>query len=164
MQKGFDVAVPLEFPSVMEEAAKSTGRSVYRFYRCTNDNSDKKARELAAAQPFLNDGIVLALNALEIIAKSYMTLGRFLESIPELATENRFLKVDCPPQRILGKLSENGGGISEGIFMGEEGNRVLVRSNRRGDGLYMYAESFSQESAKALCDDIEKKIREIMKK
>ena len=162
MKKGFDVAVPMEFPSVMEEAGKSAGRSVHRFYRCTNDNSDKRARELAAAQPFLFDGLVLALNALEIITASYMTLGRFLETMPELATENRFLRIKCPPQRILSRLADGTTGTGEGIFLGEEGNRVLLRSNRRGDGLFMFAESYSQESAKALCDSVEKRVRELL--
>ena len=162
MKKGFDVAVPLEFPSVMEEAGKSTGRAVHRFYRCTNDNSDKHARELAAAQPFLFDGLVLALNALEIITSSYMTLGRFLETMPELATENRFLQIKCPPQRILSRLADGTTGTGEGIFLGNEGNRVLLRSNRRGDGLFLFAESYSQESAKALCDSVEKRVRALL--
>ena len=164
MKKGFDVAVPLEFPSVMEEVGKSTGRAVHRFYRCTNDNSDRHARELAAAQPFLFDGLVLALNALEIITGSYMTLGRFLESMPELATENRFLQIKCPPQRILSRLADGTTGTGEGIFLGEEGNRVLLRSNRRGDGLFLFAESYSQEAAKALCDSVEKRVRALLDK
>ena len=162
MEKGFDVAVPMEFPSVMEELAKGTGRAVRRFYRCTNDNSDKHARELAATQPFLFDGLVLALNALEIITASYMTLGRFLETMPKLATENRFLKIKCPPQRILSRLADGTTGTGEGIFLGEEGNRVLLRSNRRGDGLFLFAESYSQESAKALCDSVEKRVRALL--
>ena len=162
MKKGFDVAVPLEFPSVMEEVGKSAGRAVHRFYRCTNDNSDKRGRELAATQPFLFDGLVLALNALEIITDSYMTLGRFLETMPELATENRFLRIKCPPQRILSRLADGNAGTGEGIFLGEEGNRVLLRSNRRGDGLFMFAESYSQESAKALCDSVEQRVRALL--
>ena len=162
MGKGFDVAVPMEFPSVMEEVGKSTGRAVHRFYRCTNDNSDKRARETAATQPFLFDGLVLALNALEIITASYMTLGRFLERMPQLATENRFLQIKCPPQRILSRLADGTTGTGEGIFLGEEGNRVLLRSNRRGDGLFLFAESYSQEAAKALCDSVEKRVRALL--
>lgn len=162
MEQGFDVAVPLEFPSVMEEAAKGTGRRVYRFFRCPNDNGDKKARELAAAQPFLFDGLLLALNALEIISRSYMTLGRFLESSPHLATENRFIRIDCPPQRVLSRLAKDASSSSEGVFLGDEGNRVLLRSSRNGKGLFMYAESRSQETAKALCDDVEKRVRTLL--
>ena len=162
MKKGFDVAVPMEFPSVIEEVGKGTGKTVHRFYRCTNDNSDKRARELAATQPFLFDGLVLALNSLEIITKSYMTLGRFLEAMPELATENRFLRIKCPPQRILSRLADGTTGTGEGIFLGEEGNRVLLRSSRRGDGLFLFAESYSQESAKALCDSVEERVRALL--
>ncbi len=164
MQKGFDIAVPLEFPSAVEEAAKLTGKTVRRFYRCSNDNSDKGARELAASQPFLFDGLMLALNALQIISSSYMTLGNYLEKLPKLETENRFLRIHCPPQRILSKLAEGSGGTGEGVFIGEEGNRVLLRSNRRGDGLFLFAESYSQETARALCDDVELKVRMMLEK
>lgn len=162
MSRGFDVAVPLEFPSSMEEGAKAVGRQVRRFYRCSNDNSDKGARELAASQPFLFDGLMLALNALEIITASFVTLGKYLESMPHLATENRFLRIHCPPQRILSKLAQSSDGVSEGVFLGDEGNRVLLRSSRQGDGLFLYAESYSQETAAALCDSVEKRVRELM--
>lgn len=162
MEKNCDVAVPLEFPSGVEEAARQTGRKVYRYYQCPNDNSDSKARLIASAQPFLFDGLILALNALEIISASYMSLGQYLETMPELATENRFLRIHCPPQRILGKLAEEAGGVSEGVFLGDEGNRVLLRSNRRGDGIFMFAESYSEETAKALCDNVEEKVRRLL--
>ena len=164
MQKGFDIAVPLEFPSTVEETAKLTGKTVRRFYKCSNDNSDKGARELAASQPFLFDGLLLALNALQIISVSYMTLGNYLEKLPKLETENRFLRIHCPPQRILSKLAEGSNGVSEGVFLGEEGNRVLLRSSRQGDGLFLFAESYSQETAKALCDDVELKVRMMLEK
>lgn len=163
MERGFDVAVPLEFPSIIEEAAKVTGRTVLRYYQCTNDNSDRHARELASVQPFLFDGLILALNALEIISSSYIGLGQFLETMPELVTENRFLKIHCPPQRILSSLASGANGVTEGVFLGEKGNRVLLRSSRNGDGLFMFAESYSQETAKALCDSVEAKVREMMK-
>lgn len=161
MEKGFDAAVPIEFPSTAEEAAKNTGRTVKRFYSCSNDNGDKEARELAAKQPYLFDGLILALNALEIISSSYMSLGQYLETVPELATENRFLQIHCPPQRIISRLAA-AGGTAEGVYLGDEGNRVLLRSNRRGDGLFLFAESLSQETAKALCDEVEKRVREII--
>lgn len=162
MERGCDAAVPLEFPSGIDEAARLLGREVYRFFQCPNDNSDNKARTIAAEEPFLFDGLILALNALEIISSSYMSLGQYLETMPEFATENRFLKIHCPPQKILGRLAEAVGGASEGVFIGEKGNRVLLRSNRRGDGIFMFAESYSQETAKALCDDVEKRVRELI--
>ncbi len=161
MEKGFDAAVPVEFPSTLEEAAKNTGRTVKRFYSCSNDNSDKQARELAAKEPYLFDGLILALNALKIISSSYMTLGQYLQTLPELATENRFLEIKCPPQRILSRLA-SAGGTTEGVYVGEKGNRVLLRSNKRGDGLFLFAESYSEETAKALCDEVEKKIGKIL--
>ncbi len=164
MEKGSDVAVPLEFPSVIEEAAKSTGQTVKRFYKCTNDNSDKEARILAANQPFLFDGLILALNVLQIITESYVGLGQYLKTIPDLKSENRFLTVHCPPQRIISKLASGQNDFSEGVFLGKQGNRVLLRSNRKGDGLYMYAESYSQETAKALCDEVESAVRKLLGK
>ncbi len=164
MQKGNDVAVPLEFPSVMEEAAKSAGQEVKRFYQCSNDNSDKEARILAANQPFLFDGLLLALNALQIITESYVGLGQYLKTIPDLKSENRFLCIHCPPQRIISKLAKDQNSYSEGVFLGQQGSRVLLRSSRKGDGLYMYAESYSQETAKSLCDEVEEAVRRLSDK
>ena len=164
IQKGHDVAVPLEFPSVMEEAAKSAGRDVKRFYQCSNDNSDKEARILAGDQPFLFDGLLLALNALQIITESYVGLGQYLKTLPDLRSENRFLCINCPPQRIIGKLAKAQSSYSEGVFLGQQGSRVLLRSNRKGDGLYMYAESYSQETAKSLCDEVEEAVKRLSDK
>ena len=164
MEKGRDIAVPLEFPSVIEEAAKSTGQTVKRFYKCTNDNSDKEARMLAADQPFLFDGLILALNALQIITESFVGLGQYLKTIPDLKSENRFLCVHCPPQRIIGKLASGQNEFSEGVILGKQGNRVLLRSNKKGNGLYMYAESYSQETAKALCDEVEAAVKKLLER
>lgn len=164
MEKGQDIAVPLEFPSVMEEAAKSTGQRVRRFYKCTNDNSDREARILAANQPFLFDGLILALNVLQIITESYVGLGQYLKAIPDLKSENRFLCIHCPPQRIIGKLASGQNEYSEGVILGKNGNRVLLRSSRKGDGLYMYAESYSRETAKALCDEVEGAVRKLLER
>lgn len=166
MENGCDFSVPAEFPSSAEEIAKITNRNVYRFFLCPNDNSDKSARDLALSEPFLFDGALLALNSLKIISKSLMKLEQFIENIPQFALENRFLRIQCPPQRILSRLAENSGGKSgmgEGIFLGEKGNRVLLRSNKRGDGIFLFAESRSSETAKALCDEAEKAAKEIIK-
>lgn len=169
MEKGQDVAVPLEFPSVMEEAAKSISKTSYavkRFYQCSNDNSDREARELAANQPFLFDGLLLSLNALEIITQSYVSLGQYVDSIPQLKRENRFLTISCPPQKIISRLAKGQNSqYSEGVFLdgvGESKGRVLLRSNKKGNGLYMYAEAYSQETAKALCDDVEERVRKML--
>ena len=119
---------------------------------------------LAADQPFLFDGLILALNALQIITESFVGLGQYLKTIPDLKSENRFLCVHCPPQRIIGKLASGQNEFSEGVILGKQGNRVLLRSNKKGNGLYMYAESYSQETAKALCDEVEGAVKKLLER
>ena len=159
-----EIAVPVEFPSVAEFMAESLGGKVFRYFRCPNDNSDEKAREIARNEAFLFDGIVLALNVLEILTSELITLHDYVFSLPQFAQENRFLRINIAPQKVLNSFLNENCSIGEGVVVGDSGERVLLRSNKRGDGLLLYAESVSTETAKALCDDIEKRVNEFLSK
>ena len=162
MKKGFDVAVPMEFPSALERVGKELGREVKRFFRCSNDNSDREARKIALSQPFLFDGAVLALEVLAIVTAEFVTLGEYLRRLPEFICENRFIPIDVPPQKILNRLPNKNGGNGEGVLLKGADSRVLLRSSRRGDGLFLFAEGCSAETARELCDEAEKKVRELL--
>jgi mannose-1-phosphate guanylyltransferase/phosphomannomutase len=165
MQGGFDVALPNEFAACADFLADSYGRKVCRFFRCSNDDSDAPARELAAGQLFLRDGAILALNVLEYLARNNLTIENAVKSIPQFACESREVEINCPPQRIISWLCTSGAtGRGEGVLVGKNRGSVLVRSSKRGDSLVLLAESLSSETAAELCDSTENLIKKLMNK
>ncbi|MDR2558611.1 MAG: NTP transferase domain-containing protein [Oscillospiraceae bacterium] len=163
---GCDVALPADFPSAADVLAERYGRRVQRFFACSNDDSDKKARATAESEAFLWDGAYLALFVLGWIARDGASLIEAARSLPEFNRESRVILIDCPPQRILGKLCKGKMGCGEGIIISGEGEarggRVLLRSNKKGNALFLMAESVSAETAKSLCDDVETEVKRLM--
>jgi mannose-1-phosphate guanylyltransferase/phosphomannomutase len=166
MQNGFDVALPQDFAGCADFLAESCGKRIHRFFRCSNDSGDGYARELAAKQPFLRDGAVLALNVLEYLAQSNQSIESAVKALPQFASEWREVQINCPPQRIITMLCANRGnsaaGAGEGVLLGDAGRNVRVRSARRGKSLFLLAESLSSETAAELCDSAEKLIQKLM--
>jgi mannose-1-phosphate guanylyltransferase/phosphomannomutase len=166
MQSGHDVALPNDFASCADYLATSYGRKIHRYFICSNDNSDSHARKLAARQMFLRDGAVLALNVLEYLAENNMTVGDALNGIPQFVSERREIEINCPPQRIISKLcsAKSSHGIGEGVLLGNNRENVIVRAGKRGNSLFLLAESLSSETASELCDNAENLIKRIMEK
>lgn len=162
LKGGFDVSLPADFPSAADFLAESFGRKIHRFFSCSNDNSDKTARKIAESEAFLWDGAYLSLFVLGWVTRENITLNDAANALPEFNRENRVVIINCPPQRILGKLCGTDTGIGEGIIIDRESNRVLLRSNKKGNALFLLAESASQETAKALCDDVEAMVKKLM--
>ncbi|MCL2077611.1 MAG: sugar phosphate nucleotidyltransferase [Oscillospiraceae bacterium] len=185
LKGGFDVALPADFPTAADLLAEKFGRKVHRFFSCSNDNSDKRAREIAQSETFLWDGAYLSMFVLGWLAREKgekgekISLEEAAERLPEFNRENRVVLINCPPQRILSRIcrGENGAsslsglsGLGEGIIVdSQSGNddeactsRVLLRSNKKGDALFLMAESASSETAKSLCDDVEAMVKRLM--
>ncbi|MCL1823410.1 MAG: sugar phosphate nucleotidyltransferase [Oscillospiraceae bacterium] len=161
---GFDAALPADFPSAADALAKNFGRKIHRFFNCSNDSSDKEARDVAESETFLWDGAYLALFILGWLTRDKISLEEAASALPEFSRENRVVVINCPPQRILSKLCKGKGktGIGEGITFDRDENRVLLRSNKKGNALFLMAESASSETAKSLCDDIEAEVKRLM--
>ncbi|MCL2018611.1 MAG: sugar phosphate nucleotidyltransferase [Oscillospiraceae bacterium] len=163
---GCDVALPADFPSAADVLAARYGRRVHRFFSCSNDDSDKEARKIARSETFLWDGAYLALFVLGWIARDKRSLAEAALSLPEFSRENRVVVINCPPQRILSRLCAGNMGLGEGIVLEDLGgsatDRVLLRSNKKGNALFLMAESASRETAKSLCDDVEALVKKLM--
>ncbi len=155
---GNDTALPFSFPHTAETAAEQYGKNILRYYASSMDDSDEEARKLAAEQLYMRDGFIMALKALRYMTDSGMTPAELIASLPKSSTAGRFIRVSCPPQRVLGRLKavpeEN-----EGAVIVEDGERVFLRPDKRGTGIFLYAESFGTETAASLCDRTEKMIR-----
>jgi phosphomannomutase len=160
MQQGLDVALPHEFASCADLIAESYGRKIHRYFRCSNDSSDAYARKLAENQMFLRDGAVLALNVFEYLTRNNMTLENAVKAIPQFVCERREVEINCPPQRIISMIcASTACGKGEGILIGDNRENILIRSSKRGDSLFLLAESLSAETAAELCDSTEKLIK-----
>lgn len=159
---GEDVALPFAFLSAADYVAEKYGRKIYRFYVSSMDDSDSEARELAAGQMFLNDGFILVTSVLKYLAENNVTLDEAIAALPKFTSMNKFIHISCPPQKILNKIGNVRHSEKEGVLISEDGERVFLRSNKRGDGLYLFAESFSSETAAQLCEKTERLIEKAM--
>ncbi|MCL1903779.1 MAG: sugar phosphate nucleotidyltransferase [Oscillospiraceae bacterium] len=163
MKNGNDVALPNDFAAAADFLAASYGRQIHRYFLCSNDSRDEYARELAARQPFLRDGAVLALTVLRELSTSGMSISAAVKAIPQFASVRREVAINCPPQRIISRLCETGCGKGEGVLIGDSRENVLIRSAKRGNSLFLFAESLSSETAAQLCDNAEDLIKNMMK-
>ncbi len=162
LEKGGDVALPFSFPRAADFISERYGKKIYRFFASSMDNRDLKARKIAAEQPFLFDGFVLAATVLRYLAEHSLSLKEAIASLPEFTGINRFIYISCPPQKILNKIADGTPAENEGVMISGDGERIFLRSNKKGNGLYLFAESFSSETASELCTRTEKLIRDIM--
>lgn len=155
---GHDTALPFSFPHSAEDAASAYGGKILRYFASSMDDRDEEARRLAENQLFMRDGFALALKVLSYMSELALTPAEALASVPHSCNAGRFIRVNCPPQRILSRLKavpeENEGAV---LASGDE--RVFLRPDKRGTGLFMFAESFGTETAASLCDRTEKLIR-----
>ena len=161
--RGHDTALPNDFPHTAELVAQQYGGSIIRYYASSMDNRDRQARELAAKQRINTDGFLLTLKVLLFLYEQGCSPKEALAMLPRSSTEKRFIRISCPPQRLFGRVGavpeEN-----EGAVISDEDKRVFMRPDKRGTGLYLYAESFGTETASSLCDKAEKLLRDAMDK
>lgn len=161
---GEDVSLPFAFLSAADFVAEKYGRKIYRFYTSSMDDSDLTARTLVTKQKFLNDGFVLVTSVLKYLAENNITIDEAISALPKFTAMNKFIHISCPPQKILNKIDNIRHSEKEGVIISEDGERVFLRSNKRGDGLYLFAESFSSETAAQLCERTERVIEELINK
>lgn len=162
LRKGAETALPFAFPRVADVMAEQLGGKIHRFYASSMDNRDAEARRIAAEEKFLYDGFVLAVQVLKFISENKLTIPEALELLPKFSEIRKFIYISCPPQKILGRISGDTS-ESEGVVISGDGERIFLRSNKKGNGLYMFAESASSETAAELCAKTEKLIKDIMK-
>lgn len=163
MSEGNEVALPFSFPQAADYAASQYGMKIHRYYASSLDDSDREARSIAAEQPFLYDGFILAVTVLRYLAENSMTIEDAIDSLPKFSEISRFIHISCPPQKILKKIMNGQTSENEGVVISDDGERIFMRSNKKGTGLYLFAESFSSETAAQLCEKAEKMIKSIMR-
>lgn len=162
LKKGMETALPFAFPRAADILAEQMGGRIHRFYSSSMDNRDMTARKIAESEKFLYDGFVLAAEVLGYMAEKKLTIPEMLELLPKFSGMKKFIYISCPPQKILGRINNGYPTENEGVVISGDGERIFLRSNKKGNGLYLFAESASSETAAELCIKTEKLIKDIM--
>ncbi len=151
--QGCDIALPHNVLFDMESICENYGTSAYRYNACTNDSSDSTARRIARTEPFITDGCVLAINALKYAFKQNMSFDAAVKALPPFEREKRYVPLEgVTAPDMLRRLSDESGRAAEGVMIERENGKVLIRSDRRGKGLFLFAQSVNAETAAELCD------------
>ncbi len=157
-ENGNDTALPFSFPHTAEKCTAPFGRDILRYFASSMNDRDEQARTLAAEQLYMRDGFALALKCLRYMHEHCLSPADIAGMLPRSTSADRFIRVNCPPQRVLGRLKavpeEN-----EGAVLTANGERIFLRPDKQGRGIFMFAESFGTETAASLCDRTEKLIR-----
>ena len=158
MRKGRDVAVPYDAPEFLDNLAENCGRRVWRYLSTPADSSDSRARQLAEKQPFVRDGLFLALKLMAIMKEKNCTLDSLLAELPQKFIVRKTVKITFSPSYLVSLAGENCLGVRndfEGIKVMRDNGRLLIIPERGGESVRILAESNSMEAAEEICADIE---------
>ncbi len=160
-QKGEDIALPYDFPTVADKLAERYGSTVMRYSGCASSGteiSDKEARSLASRTPFVYDAAALMLIILDSLSSNGYTLKKALGELPEFATSNRFVALSRSPAdtrssiEVLRNICAERQAVNDGVVINDAKGRVLIKPVKTGKGIMMHVESYEMEAASELCD------------
>ncbi len=159
-ENGAVAAVPYTFPDAIDAVAQSFGGKVARYLHSSEDGSDSVGREAAAGEEnlFVRDPLELAVRISAMLSRERKPLFKLVRELPDFYAARRFVAAGVPTRDILNGL-DCAGASCEGEVCAEGGSRAVVRGIRNGGGLMIFAQAHKAETASALCDEIEQKIR-----
>ena len=162
LEDGNDLALPWEAPQVIDEMASHYGRTVRRYLSCPADDRDGDARRLAAAQPWVRDGLMQAVRVLARMKQYHITLTELLSRLPEFAVMTKTIPCEGNPGKILHGLETKGEQhAAEGARLHLRGGTALIRPSKTGKNLVLVAEAANTEIAEELCGQAEKRLRTV---
>ena len=167
MRKGRDVAVPYDAPQFLDSLAEEWGKKVLRYLSTPADSSDLRARQLAAKQPFVRDGLFLAVKILAMMKEKNCTLADLLSVLPKKFILKKTVRISFSPSYLISVAGENSLGVRndfEGVKILRDNGRVLIIPERGGETVRILAESNSMEAAQELCADVEDIINSVSDK
>ena len=163
LENNEDTAIPFTFPSVFDDLARDYSAKLYRYFSSSCSHADDKARELASRESnsYVHDGMYLIADILSYLTKEKISLSEALEKLPEFYASERFLalgdkrETDSFWSEIKSKYKRS----DEGIVINENKARAVIKPVSKGKGLMLYVDSEKAETAQAMCDSIEKKLK-----
>lgn len=158
-EAGQDVALPFAAPRMIDALAEKYGRRVRRFYTCPADGADRDARQQAAGQLWLRDGMMMALRILEHMKRTGETLAHMAAKVPKFATVLHTVEVPSSVAGALSRLPGRPEQAGEGVRMQLGEGVLLVTPDKRGRRLRLLAEAASSEIAEELCAEVQAALR-----
>ncbi len=148
---GRDVALPFDAPRMIDSLAEKYGRKVERYYSCPADNADRPARQAAANQLWLRDGMMMTLRILSHMKQTGTTLARMAAGVPKFATVLRTVEVPETVAGAFSRLPDAREPAGEGMCIRSGGGVLYVIPDKRGRRMKLLAEAASSETAEELC-------------
>lgn len=150
LAQGMDIALPDTFPDVAEEISKELPGSVSR-YSTSGENGEKSALKLAgeSSNLFVNDTLFLCVKIISIMQKNSLSLKKLSQDLPQFYTTRRFVTAGDTQRKIPHTTIRNE----------QEKTRAVIKPVKNSKGYMIFAQSVNAETATALCDEIEKKIK-----
>lgn len=162
-EKKDDVAIPFTFPCAFDDLAKELSGNVYRYFTSSCSHADDTARQLASREcnSFVHDGMFLIADILSYLSDKKISLSQAVSELPEFYTSERFLAVGDSEQAgsLLGEIKTKFKRSDDGMVINKNNARAVIKPMRKGRGLMLYVDSEKAETAAALCEDIEKKLK-----
>ncbi len=148
-ERGFDITVPYGISNRLEMIADMYGRKVYRY-------SERKGSPKTLPPDFLNDAFILMTNVIKILSERNITLAQAVEELPQSAVSSKFVSIEKSPEKIIRRLCGKGSLSDDGTVIDSEKGHVSIKMSRSGKSMMIYAESSKYETAKELCDFVER--------
>ncbi len=154
-------SLPYTFTSVAEDYAKKFSCEVYRYCNTPYDDTEKPLREIAAGDDnsFIHDSITLMCIIISYLSKEGITLSQAIADIPQFCSNQRFLCINDTNAEILRKLEGSTSYAKEGVIYENADSKAIVRPVKSGKGIMIFAQSYQYETAAAICDEIERKLK-----
>lgn len=156
-EKDIPVSVPFSFPIKANELTEKYNGKLYRYYNCSDDDSDFEARNIAmnADNMFVRDGLMLICLICGYVSEKQKKFSDLITEIPAVATIQRFVSINENPLTLLDMFAVSHAGLNEGVTYQDGESRALIRPQKNSGGLMIFAESFKSEQASAICDNIQ---------
>lgn len=160
-QKGIPVSVPFVFPMAADGIAEDENGRLYRYYNDSDGVSDSEARQ-AAQRPdnfFVRDALALICTIAGYLCEKGSTFSEAVKKVPGFYATQRYISLKGDNADTLRRFTAFKNGSEEGVIFENDSSRAVVRPIKDGSGLMIFAESFKSESAAALCDEIQEKLK-----
>ncbi|MCL2445488.1 MAG: sugar phosphate nucleotidyltransferase [Oscillospiraceae bacterium] len=150
-----DIALPYDAPEMLDELAMHEGRTALRYLSCPADQTDNKARQLAARQHWVRDGLFLAVKLLQVMHERKRSLSELMAELPPCHVQRKRFSLPCSPsmlQQVIGEQDEHVLTAREGLMLRRENGRILITPGKSGRHAHVLAEAATAEIAQELCD------------
>lgn len=154
-------SLPYTFTSVAEDYAKKFSAEVLRYCNTPYDDTEKPVRDIAKGEDnsFIHDSMILMCIIASYLSSQGITLAQAVADIPQFYSNQRFVSIADTSAEILRKLRGSTSYAKEGVIYENERSRAIVRPIKSGKGIMIFAQSYKYETAAAICDEIERKLK-----